>query len=119
MLSFSGLESGRFPTRVLGYLDMLQTIAYLDGESFIGMRRHLLETFDIIYILNLQGNSRRKQIQTQGILDENVFDIEQGVAIFLGVKHGNMTPDPRQLARVFYFECLSNRKGQISISSKQ
>jgi len=39
-----------------------------------------MESFDEIYILNLHGNARR------GESDENVFDIQQGVAIALFVK---------------------------------
>ena len=50
------------------------------------MRRRLLGTFDEIYILNLHGNSRKKEVAPDGGKDENVFNIMQGVAITLFVK---------------------------------
>jgi len=54
-----------------------------------GMREKLLETFDEIYILNLHGSSRIGEKTPKGGKDENVFDIQQGVAIALYVKLEN------------------------------
>jgi len=50
------------------------------------MRRSLLETFDEIYILNLHGNSLKRETAPDGGPDENVFDIRQGVAIGIFVR---------------------------------
>ncbi len=50
------------------------------------MRRALMEAFDELYILNLHGNVRRKEMAPDGSPDENVFDIQQGVAILLAVR---------------------------------
>ena len=50
------------------------------------MRQSLTETFDDIYVLNLHGNSKKKERAPDGSKDENVFDIQQGVAICLMVK---------------------------------
>ena len=36
--------------------------------------------------LDLHGNAKKKETCPDGSKDENVFDIMQGVAIFLGVK---------------------------------
>ena len=69
-------------------------IAYITNNSFLDslihreMRRRLLGTFDEIYILNLHGNSRKKEVAPDGGKDENVFNIMQGVAITLFVKKG-------------------------------
>jgi len=52
------------------------------------MRWHLLQTFDHIYIVDLHGNSKKKEISPDGSKDENVFDIQTGTAIFIGVKTG-------------------------------
>ncbi len=60
--------------------------AYLDNPTFRGMRQHLMRTFDELYILNLHGNARKKERAPDGSADENVFDIQQGVAILLAVK---------------------------------
>jgi predicted helicase len=62
---------------------------YTDGDSIHrGMRKKLLETFDEICILNLHGSSRIGGKTPEGGKDENVFDIQQGVAIALFVKFG-------------------------------
>jgi predicted helicase len=50
------------------------------------MRKNLLETFDKIYILDLHGNSKKKEIALDGGEDKNVFDIQQGVSINIFVK---------------------------------
>lgn len=53
------------------------------------MRQSLMKTFDDIYVLDLHGNSKKKERCPDGSKDENVFDIQQGVAIALFVKHPN------------------------------
>ena len=45
-----------------------------------------MNSFDEIYILDLHGNSLKKEKAPDGSKDENVFDIQQGVAIALFVK---------------------------------
>jgi predicted helicase len=46
-----------------------------------------MKTFDEIYILDLHGNSKRKETAPDGSKDENVFDIQQGVAIGIFTKY--------------------------------
>lgn len=50
------------------------------------MRGKLIEDFEEIYILNLHGSSKRQEKTPENGKDENVFDIQQGVAILLLVK---------------------------------
>ncbi len=50
------------------------------------MRQSLMNTFDEIYILDLHGNSLKKEKAPDGSKDENVFDIQQGVAISIFIK---------------------------------
>jgi type I restriction-modification system DNA methylase subunit len=69
-----------------GILGFITNNSYLSGVIHRGMRRRLLETFDEIYILNLHGSSRIGEKTPEGDKDENVFDIQQGVAIVLYVK---------------------------------
>jgi len=71
-----------------GILGFITNNSYLSGIIHRGMRRKLLETFDEIYILNLHGSSRIGEKTPEGGKDENVFDIQQGVAIALFVKYG-------------------------------
>jgi hypothetical protein len=70
-----------------GVVGMITNHGYLDNPTFRGMRRSLMRTFDDIYALDLHGNSLKKETCPDGSKDENVFDIRQGVAIGLFVKH--------------------------------
>ena len=45
-----------------------------------------MKSFNDIYLLDLHGNSLKKEICPDGSKDENVFDIQQGVAIALFIK---------------------------------
>jgi type I restriction-modification system DNA methylase subunit len=72
-----------------GILGFITNNSYLSGVIHRGMRKKLLETFDEIYILNLHGSSRIGEKTPEGNKDENVFDIQQGVAIALFVKYGD------------------------------
>jgi type I restriction-modification system DNA methylase subunit len=71
-----------------GILGFITNNSYLSGIIHRGMRKKLLETFDEIYILNLHGSSRIGEKTPEGGKDENVFDIQQGVAIALFLKYG-------------------------------
>lgn len=69
-----------------GVLAFISNHGYLDNPTFRGMRQSLMETFDDIYVLDLHGNSKKKERAPDGSKDENVFDIQQGVAIGIFVK---------------------------------
>ncbi|PPS41944.1 type ISP restriction/modification enzyme [Chroococcidiopsis sp. TS-821] len=72
-----------------GVLAFVTNHSYLDNPTFRGMRQSLMETFDDIYVLDLHGNSKKKEKCPDGSKDENVFDIQQGVSINIFVKHPN------------------------------
>ena len=87
---------------VIGYI---VNNSFLDGQVFRGMRQSLMHSFNAIYLLNLHGNSRRKEEVPLGKADQNVFDIQQGVAILLCVKaRENSAP-----AAVFYADLWGTR----------
>jgi len=69
-----------------GIVGMITNHGYLDNPTFRGMRQSLLHTFDEIYLLDLHGNTKKKETSLDGSKDENVFDIQQGTAIILMVK---------------------------------
>ncbi|MCQ3951060.1 MAG: DNA methyltransferase [Planctomycetes bacterium] len=69
-----------------GVLAFISNNGYIDNPTFRGMRQSLLETFDDIYVLDLHGNSKKKERAPDGGPDENVFDIMQGVCIGIFVK---------------------------------
>ena len=74
-----------------GALGLITNHSYLDNPTFRGMRQSLMKTFDHIYILDLHGNSKKREKCPDGSKDENVFDIQQGVAIILAVKKNGLT----------------------------
>ena len=65
---------------------MITNHGYLDNPTFRGMRQSLMSTFNEIYIIDLHGNSLKKETTPEGGKDENVFDIRQGTAIAHFVK---------------------------------
>lgn len=69
-----------------GIVGIITNHSWLDNPTFRGMRQSLMRTFDQIYVLDLHGNFKKKERAPGGGKDENVFDIEQGVAISLFVK---------------------------------
>ncbi len=70
-----------------GVLGFITNHSYLDNPTFRGMRQSLMNSFDEIYILDLHGNSLKKEKALDGSKDENVFDIQQGVAVAFFIKH--------------------------------
>jgi hypothetical protein len=73
-----------------GIVGMITNHSYIDNATFRGMRQSLLATFDQIYVLDLHGNSTKKEKCPDGSKDENVFDIRTGVAILVMIKNSMM-----------------------------
>lgn len=100
-----------------GVLGFITNHGYLDNPTFRGMRWHLLKTFDKIYVLDLHGNAKKKEVTPDGKPDNNVFDIQQGVAIIIGVKtRPTVQGDKRKkgtdipLAKVYHADLWGGRK---------
>ncbi|MGC1246084.1 MAG: N-6 DNA methylase [Spirulinaceae cyanobacterium] len=70
-----------------GILAFITNHGYLDNPTFRGMRQSLEKTFDDIYLTDLHGNCKKKEVSPDGSSDQNVFDIQQGVAIAIMVKY--------------------------------
>ena len=78
---------------------------FLDGIAFDGMRKHLADDFDAIYILDLGGNARKGL----KVSDANVFGIRVGVSINLFVK---TKQNSSERPRISYFRTDDLWKGQ-------
>ena len=70
-----------------GIVGVITSHSFIDNPTFRAMRKHLTTTFDKIYIIDLHGNSKKKEKCPDGTQDQNVFDIQQGVAISFFVKN--------------------------------
>lgn len=92
-----------------GVLAFITNHGYLDNPTFRGMRQSLMHTFDEIYLLDLHGNAKKKEVAPDGSNDENVFDIQQGVAIGLFVKHPATNKNQSTLAQVYHAHLWGHR----------
>ncbi|MDD3005583.1 type ISP restriction/modification enzyme [Flavobacterium sp.] len=90
-----------------GILAYISNNSFIDGITHRQMRKHLLESFDKIYILDLHGNAKKKEVSPDGTVDQNVFDIMQGVSINIFVKTGNKKKE--ELGDVFHFDLFGKR----------
>jgi len=85
-IKFFRFAQVRIKTTGYGILGFITNNAYLDGATHRHMRRSLLSDFNEGYFLDLHGDMRKREYAPDGGIDENVFDIRQGVAIALLLK---------------------------------
>ena len=89
-----------------GILAYISNNSFIDGITHRQMRKSLLECFDKIYILDLHGNAKKKEVSPDGSKDENVFDIMQGVSINIFVKKKS---NSKKLADVYHYDLYGKR----------
>ncbi len=97
-----------------GVVTFVTNNGFLDGIAFDGMRKHLADDFDEIYILDLGGNARKGL----KVSDANVFGIMVGVSINLFVKRkGNSS----ETSRIFYYQTdeLWNKKQKFDFLTQR
>lgn len=93
-----------------GVLAFISNHGYLGNKSLRGMREHLLRSFNKISVIDLHGSVSRARggLET----DQNVFDIQQGVAIGIFAR----TPENKMAIR--HFELRGSRESKYhSLSS--
>jgi predicted helicase len=95
-----------------GVVAMITAHGYIDNPTFRGMRWHLRQTFDKIYILDLHGNSNKKETAPDGSEDKNVFDIKTGVSVIFGVKTSGAKK--KELATVFKADLYGKREAKFA-----
>ena len=77
-----------------GIVAFITNNSFIDAVSFDGMRKHLADDFNALYILDLGGNARKGL----AVSDANVFGIRVGVSINLFVKTKSSTD-----TRIYYY----------------
>ena len=90
-----------------GVLAYICNNSFIDGLIHRQMRSELMRVFDEIYIIDLHGNTRKKETAPDGSKDENVFDIMQGVSINIFVKKSGKSKAP---AEVRHFDLYGLRE---------
>ena len=94
-----------------GIVGFITNHGYLDNPTFRGMRWHLMDTFDSLYIIDLHGNAKKKEVSPDRSQDENVFAIQQGVAIILAIKTGKKKKG--NLAKIYRFDIWGKRDSKF------
>lgn len=90
-----------------GILAFITNNSFVNGITHRQMRKSLLQTFDDIYILNLHGYYM-EEFEDVLTVDENVFDISQGVSINLFVKTNRKKVG--ELGNVHYADLIGTRR---------
>ena len=107
-----------------GVVAFITNNSFLADMTFDGMRKHLTDDFDAIYILDLGGNAR-KGLKAS---DANVFGIRVGVSINLFVKTGRAMNHPTSRGRgilapmrIFYYHTddLWNKKQKFDFLNER
>ena len=93
-----------------GVLAFVSPHGYISNPTFRGFRASLLKTFDQIIIVNLHGNSNIGEISPDGSFDENIFEIKQGIALFIGVK----TSVTNEWAKIKYVDLWGKRENKLA-----
>ena len=89
---------------------------FIDGAIFRGLRASLLRNFDVIYVINLHGDPKRKVYGVSlKLKDENIFNIQTGACIIwaLNTKNATNKSDTDGLAQVFYSEIRGSLQDKI------
>lgn len=88
-----------------GVVSMITDHSWLRSRVFGGMRPHILRHFSHVYIVDLHGNSRKREFPPEGKANEPVFAIQQGVAMAFFVKEeGHEYVPDGPLAEVRYID---------------
>jgi hypothetical protein len=89
-----------------GIVSFITASSYLRGPAFIGMRQHMRQVLDELWIIDLEGDSLGPR------KTENVFDIQTPVAIAVGVRYGE--PQPDQPAATHYVKLTGSRGEKLA-----
>lgn len=92
-----------------GVLAFITNHGFLDNPTFRGMRYSLMSEFDEIFVLDLHGNKKKKEVCPDGTVDHNVFDIQQGVSINFMIRHKTNSNAGKKLASVHRAELWGTR----------
>lgn len=99
----------------VGVLGYITNSGYLDNLTLRGVRFALINQFTKIAIVNLHGNRLRQNKALIESSDQNVFDIEQGVAIIIGIT----TKENKTQNKFEYSELIDTRINKYLVLNKE
>ena len=107
----------RIESSGIGILGYITNHAYLDNPTFRGMRASLLQAFDMLSVTDLHGSAKKGRAGNQDEPDENVFDIEQGVAIALLTRMGDLSDQTPLVKRIDIWGSRATKYESLSSNS--
>ncbi|EAK0772742.1 DNA methyltransferase [Campylobacter jejuni] len=105
-VKFIRFAQSKIDSQESGIFAFISNNSFLDNPTFRGMRYSLMQSFDKIYILNLHGDTRKKEKAPDGSKDDNVFDIMQGVSINIFIKQNSKAKN----TNIYYHDLYDKRK---------
>ena len=97
-----------------GILAYICPHGFLDNPTFRGMRWQLLRSFQKMYIINLHGNAKKREVAPDGSKDENVFDIQQGVCIIIAIRNTYSLG----LGKIYYSDLYGLREHKYNLLNR-
>ncbi|EGP2389177.1 DNA methyltransferase [Campylobacter jejuni] len=105
-VKFIRFAQSKIDSQESGIFAFISNNSFLDNPTFRGMRYSLMQSFDKIYILNLHGDTRKKEKAPDGSKDDNAFDIMQGVSINIFIKQNSKAKN----TNIYYHDLYGKRK---------
>ncbi|MGI7718836.1 type ISP restriction/modification enzyme [Campylobacter jejuni] len=105
-VKFIRFAQSKIDSQENGIFAFISNNSFLDNPTFRGMRYSLMQSFDKIYILNLHGDTRKKEKAPDGSKDDNIFDIMQGVSINIFIKQNSKVKN----TKIYYHDLYGKRK---------
>ena len=93
-VKFIRMAQWRIECSGVGVVGMVTNNGYLSNPTFRGMRQQLMHTFPRIEVIDLNGSTKNRRRVPPGVTDENVFQIQQGVAIAIMVRKATPSSPP-------------------------
>lgn len=100
-----------------GILAYISNNSFIDGVTHRQMRQELLKSFDKIYIIDLHGSAKKKEASPDGSIDQNVFDIMQGVSINIFIKTNKN--NSKKLGKVYHHDLYGSRSEKYEYLSNK
>ncbi len=94
-----------------GIVGVITSNSFLDSPIFRKMREHLMQTYHKIIIIDLHGNNNNKEKSPDGSPDQNVFDIQEGVAISFFIKNPQLKKSEQG---VFHYDIYGKRQAKFA-----
>lgn len=106
-----------------GMVAIITDNSFLDNPTFRLMRKSLLQTFNTLYVIDLHGDSKKKEKiplpngEGWGGADQNVFDIKQGVSIsiFVKTKKNSKSKIQTGLGEIYHTDFYGTRQNKFDL----